>query len=127
MFWAFSTCLNILFKHDHWRRGMMEEIKCYQYAEEFAEKTYRVGQILSYQTQIQCSYFWEIVWYDKKIMSFRENRVWLKFYFYHFKEQVLLYKTGLKKITSSPWVSVVRNAKSVFVCKIGIKIAINTL
>ena len=63
---------------------MVEEIKCYQYAEEFAEKTYRVGQIFSYQIQIQCSYFWEIVRYDKKIMSFRENRVWLKFYFYHF-------------------------------------------
>ena len=54
---------------------MVEEIKCYQYAEEFAEKTYRVGQIFSYQIQIQCSYFWEIVRYDKKIMSFRENRV----------------------------------------------------
>lgn len=40
---------------------MMEEIKCYQYSEEIAEKTYRVAQILSYQIQIQCSYFWEIV------------------------------------------------------------------
>ena len=62
----------------------MEEIKCYQYAEEFAQKTGRVGQIFSYQIQIQCSYFWDIVRYDKKDYELQREQGMTKFYFYHF-------------------------------------------